>query len=144
MKTKLSACRRGDVTETLFVAAALVNDWEVFLPFGHAQAADVCLVRPRCRPLMVQVKTAYVSQEGQYSVKASRGAATARLPYQAGDFDALAAYLPDRNQFVFWTLEDIRGRVTVRYNLATHRAPGNWDLLDDLVGVGQQVSEVAA
>jgi hypothetical protein len=44
----------------------------------------------------------------------------------------LAAYLPDLNQFVFWTFDDISNRVSVRYDPNKHRKPGNWDLLNDV------------
>ncbi len=128
----LSACRKGEISETLFIAGAMVQDWEIFTPFGHAQTADVMLTRDGVRPLAVQVKTA-TPDRGAYhvSVKRATGGQKAR-PYEIHDFDVLAAYLPDRNQFVFWTFEDIRGRISVRYDPNRHRQPGNWELLDDV------------
>ena len=130
----LSACSKGEIAETLFIAGAMVHDWEIFTPFGHSQAADVVLTRSGVRPLGVQVKTGTLVDSGAYVVTVKRGTTggmNAR-PYQQYDFDVLAAYLPDRNQFVFWTFDDIRSRVTVRYNPAKHRAPGNWDLLNNV------------
>jgi hypothetical protein len=132
--TGLSACRKGELAETLFIAGAMVHDWEIFTPFGHGQAADVVLTRSGVRPLGVQVKTGTLVNASTYSFTAKRGTASRRIarPYEQYDFDVLAAYLPDRNQFVFWTFDDIRGRVTVRYNPNKHRQPGNWDLLDNV------------
>lgn len=128
----LSACRKGEIAETLFIAGAMVHDWEIFTPFGHAQTADVMLTRAGVRPMAVQVKTASLDRGAYHvSVKRATGGLKAR-PYEQHDFDVLAAYLPDRNQFVFWTFEDICSRISVRYNPAKHRAPGNWDLLNDV------------
>jgi hypothetical protein len=128
----LSACRKGEISETLFIAGAMVQDWEIFTPFGHAQTADVMLTRANVRPIAVQVKTATIDRGAYHvSVKRATGGLKAR-PYQVHDFDVLAAYLPDLNQFVFWTFDDICSRVTVRYDPSRHRKPGNWDLLNDV------------
>lgn len=130
MKTTLSNCRKGDLAEMLLMAAAIANDFEVFTPHGHAQAADLCLVRPGCRPLLVQVKTAEI-RRNIYSINVSRGTGS-KVAYSEGDFDVLAAYLPDINQFVFWTIPDLRGRKRLSYSPRLHRQPGNWQLLEDL------------
>jgi hypothetical protein len=128
----LSACRKGELAETLFIAGAMVHDWEIFTPFGHAQTADVLLTRDGVRPIAVQVKTGTLDRGAYHvSVKRASGGQKAR-PYLTHDFDVLAAYLPDRNQFVFWTFDDIRSRISVRYDPTRHRQPGNWDLLDDV------------
>jgi hypothetical protein len=129
---ELSACRKGEIAETLFIAGAMVHDWEIFTPFGHAQTADVILTQDGVRPVAVQVKTATLDR-GAYHVSVKRATAGRNSrPYQAHDFDVLAAYLPDRNQFVFWTFDDIRSRVSVRYDPNRHRQPGNWELLDEV------------
>lgn len=128
----MSACRKGELSETLLIAGALVHGWEIFTPFGHAQTADLVLVRLGSRPLTVQIKTASRSPRGDYTLNVRRGKGTTVRPYAHGDFDILAAYLPDRNQFVFWTLNDIRSRLTVRYHPDKHRSPGNWHLLDEV------------
>lgn len=129
---ELSACRKGELAETLFIAGAMVHDWEIFTPFGHAQTADLCLVRPGSRPITVQVKTAgRDSTQAGYHIKTARGCSV-KSAYQHGDFDVLAAYLPDCNQFVLWTFAEIRSRLTVRYHPEKHRQPGNWHLLDEV------------
>jgi len=128
----LSPCRKGELAETLFIAGAMVYDWEVFTPFGHAQTADLCLVRPGSRPITVQVKTGTIDR-GAYHVSVKRGTRGINArPYPVGDFDVLAAYLPDRNQFVLWSFSDICNRVSIRYSPERHRQPGNWSLLDDV------------
>jgi hypothetical protein len=129
---ELSACRKGELAETLFIAGAMAHDWDIFTPFGHAQTADLCLVRPGVRPITVQVKTGTLDRAAYHvSVKRSNRNGNTR-PYAAGDFDVLAAYLPDRNQFVLWTFADILGRISVRYSPEKHRQPGNWHLLDEV------------
>ena len=128
----LSACRKGEIAEIKFIDGAMSHDWEIFTPFGHAQTTDVMLTRAGVRPIAVQVKTATLDRGAYHvSVKRATGGQRAR-PYQVHDFDVLAAYLPDRNQFVLWTFDDISNRVSVRYDPSKHRQPGNWDLLNDV------------
>ena len=124
-----SCCRKGDMAEMLFAAAAIVHGWEIYMPFGHAQTTDVCLLKPLTSPLKVQVKTAWWDQSANsYAVFAKKGTRA----YDRGDFDVLAAYLPDLNQFVLWSFEDISGRQKIRYSPERHRKPSNWELLDDV------------
>lgn len=128
---KLVGCRRGDLTEALFVAGCIVQGWEAFKAFGHDHTADWIIVRGILR-LAVQVKTATLNHRGDYLVNVKRGNGTTRRPYEAGDFDVLAAYLPDRHEFVFWSFTDIRGRLGLRYSVDRHRRPGNWQLLSEI------------
>ena len=128
----LSACRKGEISEQLFAVGAMVRDFEIFAPRGHSQTADLCIIKAGQRPLMVKVKTAYFDGvRGEYSINVGRGRSS-KSAYLKGDFDILAAYLPDRNQFVLWTLEDLKGRKKVRYSPERHRKPINWELLDDV------------
>jgi hypothetical protein len=143
----LSACRKGEISEQLFAVGAMVRDFEIFAPRGHSQTADLCIIKAGQRPLMVQVKTAYFDGvRGEYSINVGRGRSS-KSAYLKGDFDILAAYLPDRNQFVLWTLEDLKGRKKVRYSPERHRKPSNWELLDDVAqsltisGIGQPLSD---
>lgn len=129
----LTATQKGELAEMMFMANAVINGWHVFIPHGHAQMADMCLVRPSRRPLLVQVKTASrdIERPLDYAVNVGHGSSS-KSAYQAGAFDVLAAYLPDRNEFVMWTLEDLKGRVRIRYSPERHRQPNNWALLDDV------------
>ena len=128
--TEPSACRKGDLAEMLFVAGAIVHDWEIYMPFGHAQTTDVCLLKPWTTPIKVQVKTAWWDAQHQsYAVFVRR---THMQAYARGDFDVLAAYLPNINQFVLWSFEDVKKRQKIRYSPERHRKPNNWELLDDV------------
>jgi hypothetical protein len=63
---------------------------------------------------------------------ASRGK-RAKTAYAAGDFDILAAWLPDIEEFVLWRFEEICERKRIRYSPRRHRQPSNWQLLEELV-----------
>ena len=128
---KMSNCKVGDLSEGLFFVACIVHDWEAFKAFGHENASDWIIKRGHIKQ-SVQVKTATIDERGDYCVEVQRGGKNNKRAYAKGDFDVLAAYLPDRNQFVFWTFDDIRGRKKVRYNPARHRQPGNWELIDEV------------
>jgi hypothetical protein len=130
---ELSACRKGDVAEALFIAGAQMRDYDVFKPFGHAQTADLCLVKSGSSPMLAQVKTAWkaTDRNNSYSVNIGKGCSS-KHAYKPGDFHVLAAYLPDRNEFVLWSLPDLKGRITLRYSPEKHRAPNNWELLDKI------------
>ena len=128
IQTEPSACAKGDMAEMLFAAGAIIRDWEIYWPFGHAQTTDVCLLKPLTSPLKVQVKTAWWDDtERSYAVFLRR---KQMQTYARGDFDVLAAYLPDLNQFVLWSFEDIKKRKKIRYSPERHRKPSNWELLD--------------
>jgi hypothetical protein len=128
-QTEPSSCAKGDMAEMLFAAGAIIRDWEIYMPFGHAQTTDVCLLKPFTTPIKVQVKTAWWDAAYEsYAVFSRKGSQA----YKDGDFDVLAAYLPDINQFVFWSFPDISGRQKIRYSPERHRKPSNWELLDDV------------
>jgi hypothetical protein len=127
-------CHTGAVSELLFCAQAGMRGWSVFTPVGHAHTVDVCLVKPGGRPIGVQVKTAAIARRyphaaADYHIQSGCGR-SGKTPYGTGAFDVLAAWLPDIEEFAFWTLADIACRKTIRYSPKRHRAPGNWDLLD--------------
>jgi hypothetical protein len=50
------------------------------------------------------------------------------MPYQLGDFDILAAWLPDNQLFVFWHFAEIAARKKICYSPLRHRTPDNWEV----------------
>ncbi len=130
---ELSANRKGDIAESSFITACQLRDYDIFKPFGHAQSADVCLVKAGNSPILTQIKTAGKDPDrpNSYHINIGKGS-SGKQAYKVGDFHVLAAYLPDRNEFVLWTLKDLGGRVTLRYNPEKHRQPNNWHLLDEV------------
>lgn len=129
--TAAANCEKGTHAELLFCAEAGARGWQVLIPMGHNSTVDVWIFRPPCRPVSVQVKRAWREINGDYGVNMARGN-VARAPYQKGDFDILAAYLPGLNEFVLWRFDDINARKKIRYSPKRHRQPANWELLDDV------------
>jgi hypothetical protein len=126
----MTNCQKGAFAEMLFCAQVGFRGWEVYMPIGHAQTADVCIFKPPGKAITVQVKTASIDRRrGSYGVMATRGKAT-KTSYAKGDFDILAAWLPDIEEFVLWRFDEISNRKHIRYSPKRHRQPGNWELLD--------------
>lgn len=123
-------CEKGTHAELLFCAEAGARGWQVLIPMGHSSTVDVWIFKPPGRPVSVQVKRAYQDRDGDYGMGVSRG--LTKQPYQAGDFDILAGYLPDLNEFVLWRFADIADKKKLRYSPRRHRNPSNWELLDEL------------
>lgn len=129
----MTSCQKGAYAEMLFCAHVGYRGWEVYMPIGHAQTADVCIFKPPGRAITVQIKTASIDPaRGDYGVMASRGQSS-KTAYSAGDFDILAAWLPDIEEFVLWRFDEICDRKRIRYSPRRHRAPGNWQLLEELI-----------
>jgi hypothetical protein len=129
----MTNCQKGAYAEMLFCAQAGYRGWEVYMPIGHAQTADVCIFKPPVRPVTVQVKMATWEDSHQsYSVASSRGKKV-KVAYALGDFDILAAWLPDLEEFVLWRFDEICDRKRIRYSPKRHRQPNNWQLLEELV-----------
>jgi hypothetical protein len=127
----LSHCVTGDLSEAIFAVEGIRRGYTVYTPsVGHSHPADAIIVKPPCRPISVQLKTATVvkNRNRSYSVMVCRGKGSGKVSYQLGDFDILAAWLPDIQQFVFWHFEEIATRKKINYSPLRHRAPGNWEV----------------
>lgn len=128
----LSSCLTGDLSESIFAVEAIRRGYTVYTPnVGHSHPADAVVVKPPSRPISMQLKTATIDKgrNCSYSVQVCRGRGKTKVSYQLGDFDILAAWLPDRQLFVFWHFAEIAERKKVCYSPLRHRAPDNWDLL---------------
>jgi hypothetical protein len=126
--TVLASTDKGAHAELLFCAEAGARGYSIFTPLVGSPKADVCLKMGQGPYVGIQVKRACVSTQraGLYKINTS-----SRAKYSAGDFDVLAAYLPDRNVFVFWRLEEIAEYSQISYSPERHRSPDNWSLLDE-------------
>ena len=129
------ACKTGDISESIFATQALRRGWWVYTSNGHARPADAIVVRPPMRPISIQIKTAtvYPDREDTYGVMVCRGKGPVKVSYLKGDFDILAAWLPDVEKFVFWRFDEIAERKKIYYSPRRHRQPDNWDLFETLV-----------
>lgn len=125
------ACKTGDISESIFATEALRRGWWVYTSNGHARPADAIIVRPPLRPITIQIKTAtYYADRDAYGVMACRGKGAVKMSYLKGDFDILAAWLPNVERFVFWRFDEIAERKKINYSPRLHRQPDNWDLLE--------------
>ena len=129
------SCLIGDNSESEFTYLAAKRGWWVFTPVtgAHDRPADVILFR-RFRPVAVQIKTAhiYADRENAYGIPSCQG--NQKVSYTKGSFDVLAAWLPDVQDFVFFTFEEINGRKKIYYSPRTQeKRPGNWEVLEQFV-----------
>ncbi len=129
----MTSCQKGAYAEMLFCAHVGYRGWEVYMPIGHAQTADVCIFKPPGRAITVQIKSAFWDETKQsYVINSSRGQSS-KAAYATGDFDILAAWLPDVEEFVLWRFDEICDRKRIRYSPKRHRQPNNWELLEELI-----------
>jgi hypothetical protein len=125
---------KGTHAELLFCAEITARGLQVLIPMGATSSTVDVWIVANGRPVSVQVKRAWL-RSNRYHVKVAR-CGTKKKPqriYKVGDFDILAAYLPDRNQFVLWRFDEIKNRKKINYTPRLHRQPNNWDLLDTVL-----------
>ena len=130
----MTSGHKGAVVEMLFCAQAGARGYDVLLPMIHSSTVDVWVVKAPGRPSSVQVKTGWFNPaSGRYEFRVQRGNNRIRLQYQKGDFDILAGFLQDSQEFVLWRFEEISQRTRICYTPRLHRQPGNWELLEQFV-----------
>lgn len=133
----MTNCEKGTHAELLFCAEATSRKFNVLIPMGPTSSTvDVWVAPVAGRPISVQVKRAWIDVKRRlYQVKVSRRGTRKKkqAKYKVGDFDILAAYLPDVNQFVLWKFKEIKKRSKISYTPRLHRQPGNWELLEQFV-----------
>jgi len=129
----MTNCTTGDCSEARFISEIVERGFRVYVPIGHSHAADIVIHLPPYYPVGVQVKTAtYYPNRDSYGVMTSRGKKNKSL-YCRGDFDIIAAWLPDRKQFVLWRFDEIAERKRISYTPRLHRQPDNWEILDTVL-----------
>jgi hypothetical protein len=139
------SCNSGYAAEAFLVYQACKRGFTVFKPDSHSTKIDLVLHKPNCKLIGVQVKKAtlqrsegrrYFSDTWKFMVGAGRPS-RARDPvdrgpnyvrYQRGDFDVLAAYIAERESFVFYLLDEICDKSTKNWSEG-HRE-NNWEIFD--------------
>lgn len=125
---------KGTHAELLFCAEVTARGLQVLIPMGATSSTVDVWIVANSRPVSVQVKRAWISNN-RYQVKVARRGTKQKpqVGYKIGDFDILAAFLPDIGKFVLWRFDEIRKRKKISYTPRLHRQPDNWELLDSVL-----------
>ena len=125
---------KGTHAELLFCAEVTSRGLQVLIPMGATSSTVDVWIVANSRPVSVQVKRAWQT-DNRYQVKVARRGTKKKpqMSYKAGDFDILAAYLPDIGKFVLWRFDEIKKRKKISYTPRLHRQPDNWELLDSVL-----------
>lgn len=139
---------KGQVTEMTFALHAMQRGWDVCTPSGDIKDYDHIIKRPGLRPIVVQVKRAYLAKRktrDYYNIPCGQSSGT--KIYSESAYDVLAAYLPDMDQWLFYKRSELGQRRKTTYtpncerkkkvrNFAPDgRDPNNWELLDQVANV---------
>jgi hypothetical protein len=132
-------CQSGQLAEMILAIEASKRGFSVFFPIGHSQKADLILWNPPDSPISIQVKKATWQKGGSFKFMIGSGkpscAANPKLyglrytPYKKGDFDYLCAYIQERDSFIFYKLDEIAGKSSMRWNPESKTREGNWEAL---------------
>jgi len=139
-----ATCDVGSFAEMRFCTLAVQKGYEVFLPFCHSTKSDVIVNSIFSRPIRIQIKKAtYQKKERnnhadnwKFMIGSGRPSC-ARNPkdygiryrkYEKNEFDILAAYILERDVFVFYELDEICGASSCRWN--EQMKFNNWDIFD--------------
>ena len=135
---KSASCQTGLMAEMLLATEAASKGFCVFFPIGHSQKADLVIWRPPFSPITIQVKKATHQDSGSYKFMIGSGKPSCArnskdyglryTPYVKGDFDVLCAYILERNSFVFYYLDEIVGKSSMRWNPDGRQRENNWDI----------------
>ena len=144
---KKDLVRKGAIVERLFEIAALERGYEISVNIGGGKDFDYIIRFPGQRPIVVQIKTGWFHVlNNAYHV---RNRSTAGL-YSQSAYDVLAVFLPDRNQWLFYSRAELGNRMLTSYTprelrqqarksftsghgeSVADREPDNWSLLNEV------------
>lgn len=140
------SCDAGDLAEARFMLKAKELGFHVYAPFGHATKADLVVWKPPARAVTVQIKKATIQSRGSrkphhwWKFMLGSGRPSAALspnngklkyvPYQLGDFDVIAGYVEEREEWLIFPLEKVVGKSCVSYTPHNSIVPNTWEVLD--------------
>lgn len=127
-------CRIGAAIEMAFALKVYQMGYDVFMPWGHAQKADLIVRKHPFLAKSVQVKKATPKSNVSWHISTSTKKRTASsgstwTNYETGDFDILAAYVSELDCWALWTINEIAGKSSVQWNKFS-AIRNNFDLLD--------------
>jgi hypothetical protein len=147
---------KGAIVEKRFEIAALERGYEVAVNIGGGRDFDHIIRKPPGRPLVIQEKTGIWNP--RHSAYKIYNTGRNSKPYSQHAYDVLAAYLPDRKQWLFYTRSEFANRGSTNYQpqefrkvarmvsrgvhgeLMADRNPDNWELLDQVAAMYSQES----
>ena len=138
--------RTSAIVQRLFEIAAFRQGYQIAVNAEEGGRDFDAIVRlPGGRPIVIQIKTAWWSpKQSHYAIK---NKSNSHGVYSAEAYDVLAVYLPDRNQWLFYTRSELGNRGATCYmprefrkkapattygihgETMDDRDPDNWDLL---------------
>ena len=137
-------CNTGTLAEMIVATEAMKRGYSVFFPVGHAHKADLILWRPPFSPVTVQVKKATWQKGGAFKFMIGSGKPSCAVsekdyglrytPYKKGDFDVICAYIQERDDFVFYRLNEIAGKSSIRWRPDNGQRVNNWEDIEEEVG----------
>lgn len=128
------SCRIGLLAEIKFCEKAIQAGYDTFIPLGHSQKIDLIICKPSERPISIQIKKARQVSPDRWRIctksgnKYSANKGVTYCKYKAGDFDVLAAYIAELDQWSLWWLDEVDGKSSIRWNPANGRK-NNFDIL---------------
>lgn len=123
---------KGYKTETRFQSLAADHGIETFWPRFHATKVDCIARKTPEKTFSVQIKTAWLKPNGTYKfpigTHSSKNYSPETSYYKSGDFDIMAAYMPDIDVFAFYFLDDICGKSSFVWKPRNGQAENNWEI----------------
>ncbi len=138
---ELQSTPKGVIVERRFEIAVLERGYAIAANTGGGKDFDYIVRPPFGRPVVVQVKTGRWRAEKRYYLIQNHRCGEIYTP---NAYDVLAAYLPDRGQWIFYTRNELGNRKTTNYmpqecrmhqrrdGIMDARNPDNWELLDEV------------
>jgi hypothetical protein len=129
------ARKQGTYYETLFVAEAMKQGLDVFLPVGDYSIVDALVQNPAGKHFRVQVKGTNVAHRktetnnGHYRIVLGKGAEHREIP--ATEIDMLVAYIEPVNCWYLIPMVKAAGRKSYRFYPEVPTSTSQWTKYKD-------------
>jgi hypothetical protein len=133
------SCNQGDIAECNFIYMAKLKGFEVFTPIGHSTKVDIAIRKPGRKFVGVQIKKATYQKGGSWKFMCGSGKPSCAAnpkdygarytPYKKGDFDILAAYIIEKDYWLFYNLDRVAGKSSIRWS-ELKNFQNNWEIFD--------------
>jgi len=133
----------GALAEIRFAALASQRGYSVFMPLCHATKTDVVIKMDGTPCVSVQVKKATLQGGAIWKFMVGSGLPSCAYnkekhglryrTYKSGDFDLIAAHVAERNSWVFYELDSVCGKSSIRIQDPAFNDEGNWKLVTEIM-----------